>query len=67
MPRCPNGTRRNKQTGKCEPKASTKVCPPGKLLNPKTNRCIQDTTANRKKLTLQKPKQATKVCPPENY
>lgn len=64
MPRCPNGTRRNKQTGKCEPKASTMVCPPGKLLNPKTNRCINDTTANRKKLTLQKPKQAPKVCPP---
>jgi hypothetical protein len=70
MPRCPKGTRRNKQTGLCEPKPTQKpkqtkkVCPPGKLLNPTTNRCIKDTPANRKKLTLQKPKQTKKVCPP---
>lgn len=64
MPRCPNGTRRNKQTGECEPKSqTTKVCPPGKLLNPKTNRCINDTVANRKKIGLTK-KKANKVCPP---
>ena len=50
MPRCPKGTHRNKQTGLCEPKQTktqTKVCPPGKLLNPKTNRCIQDTEKNQ--------------------
>lgn len=77
MPRCPKGTRRNKQTGLCEPKTQKqtqkptqkeKACPPGKLLNPKTKRCIQDNPANRKKLTLQKttqkPKQVTKSCPP---
>lgn len=70
MPRCPKGTRRNKQTGLCEPKPTQKpkqtkkVCPPGKLLNPTTNRCIKDTPANRKKLTLQKPKQTKKQCPP---
>ena len=74
MPRCPKGTRRNKQTGLCEPKPTQKptqtkkVCPPGKLLNPTTNRCIKDTPANRKKLTLQKstqkPNKATKSCPP---
>lgn len=37
------------------------TCPPGKLLNPKTGRCIQDTLANRKKLGLQK---SPKSCPP---
>ena len=69
MPRCPKGTHRNKQTGLCEPKQTktqTKVCPPGKLLNPKTNRCIQDTEKNRKKIKM-KPKTQKKVkklCPP---
>ena len=60
MPRCPNGTRRNKLSGLCEPKMkhTTKQCPPDKLLNPKTKRCIKNTTANRNKL-----KNKTKQCP----
>ena len=40
--RCPNGTRRN-QAGECVSSGKThtskKECPPGKVLNPKTNRC----------------------------
>jgi len=52
--RCPNGTRRNK-VGECvssgKKDTSKKECPPGKVLNPTTNRC------NKKKKTL-------KPCPP---
>ena len=42
-------------------KQSKVTCPPGKLVNPKTGRCIQDTPANRKKLGLQV---SPKSCPP---
>tara|TARA_B100001093_G_scaffold516753_1_gene596276 strand:+ start:1599 stop:2717 length:1119 start_codon:yes stop_codon:yes gene_type:complete len=49
MPRCPNGTRRNKKTGKCERKSTSKKCPEGKRLNPKTNRCIKIKLSNVKK------------------
>lgn len=61
--RCPNGTRKNKKTGKCEPKQNKtrktqqtyerprKVCPHNKpLYNPKTNRCVLDNKANHKKI-----------------
>ena len=46
--RCPNGTRRNK-AGKCVSKGqndqpTAKECPPGKVLNPKTNRCNKKKT-----------------------
>lgn len=41
MPRCPNGSRRNKKTDKCEKKSTSKKCPEGKRLNPKTKRCIK--------------------------
>jgi hypothetical protein len=78
MPRCPNGTRRNKKTGLCEPKKQKtpkqktpkpttpkKTCPPDKLLNPKTNRCIQNTAANRKRIgLLAKPPVTKKICSP---
>ena len=52
MPRCPNGSRRNKKSGLCEPNKDKKIkqCPPEKILNPKTKRCIKNTTANRNKL-----------------
>ena len=59
MPRCPNGSRRNKKTGKCERKSTSKKCPQGKRLNPKTNRCIKNTTVNRKKYKLS----SVKKCP----
>jgi hypothetical protein len=44
MPRCPNGSRRNKKTGNCDKikktsKKPKKVCPKGSKLNLKTNRC----------------------------
>ena len=64
LKRCPNGTRKNHKTGKCDriknPKLQkqakktmkkTKVCPPEKpLYNPETNRCVKDTALNRNKL-----------------
>lgn len=66
--RCPNGTRKNKKTGKCVKKQSKtkkiqptliaksleklgKDCkPPKPLYNEKTNRCVKDNNANRKKI-----------------
>ena len=87
--RCPNGTRRNKKTGKCEKydakrktkkvvkkktiEKKKKQCPPEKpLLNPRTNRCLKDTQANRKKLetinmvnNIVSSKKERKQCPPE--
>ena len=61
--RCPNGTRKNKKTGKCESKKinlkkstkkkapSSKKCPQNKpLYNPLTKRCILNTIANQKKI-----------------
>lgn len=40
MPRCPNGTRRNKDNKKCEEKSSTrKRCPNGTRKNKKTGEC----------------------------
>ena len=64
LPRCPNGSRRKPpKTGKCvknsvkkdvkkQKKTQKKTCPQGKILNPKTNRCINDNSANRKRLNL---------------
>jgi hypothetical protein len=73
MPRCSNGTRKNKKTGLCEPvkknqskpnSLSSKIeCPSDKILNPKTNRCIQNTSSNRKRLNLIK---ENKICAPGN-
>ena len=62
MPRCKNGSRRNKKTGKCVRKKSKskKICTSNKLLDPKTNRCIKDNTRNRKKLKMK----TIKLCPP---
>lgn len=40
MPRCPNGTRRNKKTGNCEPTAKkSKRCAKGTRKNKKTGKC----------------------------
>tara|TARA_R110002074_G_scaffold146791_6_gene296884 strand:+ start:4027 stop:4983 length:957 start_codon:yes stop_codon:yes gene_type:complete len=76
MPRCPNGSRINKKTGLCEsktkkttPKQKTNSknteCPPGKILNPKTTRCIQNTAANRTRISLLVKQPETKqICPP---
>ena len=68
LPRCPNGSRRiPSKTGKCvkndvkkgvkndvknKSKTQKKTCNSGKILNPKTNRCINDNSANRKRLNL---------------
>ena len=62
--RCPNGTRKNKKTGNCEPKKSnskkgtkkkalqsSKKCPKNKpLYNPITKRCVLNNKANQKKI-----------------
>ena len=40
---------RNKKTGKCERKSTSKKCPEGKHLNPKTNRCIKNKPSDIKK------------------
>ena len=66
--RCPNGSHRKPpKTGKCVKKTSKKVCPKNKLLNPKTNRCINDTKLNRKKIGITTPSHnitdiITKAC-----
>ena len=70
VPRCPNGSRRKPpKTGKCikndvknSIKTQKKTCPSGKILNPKTNRCINDTSANRKRIKLSsKPKNTNDI------
>lgn len=64
--RCPNGTRKNKNTDKCEPKYDKKIkspspiksviktkkmCPSDKpIYNPRTNRCVINNKDNRKKI-----------------
>jgi hypothetical protein len=68
MPRCPNGSRRNKKTGLCEKyqkKTIKKTCPPDKLLNPKTNRCIKNNTLNKKKLNMGVDKVMSSVIQPK--
>ena len=73
-PRCQNGyNRKPPKTGDCvkktgdvdainsKKKTVKKTCPQGKLLNPKTNRCINDNLANRKRLNLPLNKAFNKV------
>jgi hypothetical protein len=75
MKRCPNGTRKNPRTNKCEKinvhksmkktKKVKKICPPEKpLYNPQTNRCVKDNALNRKKFKKMENKKL-KICPPE--
>lgn len=75
LPRCKNGyNRKPAKTGICvkkgvekidaikkEKKTLKKTCPQGKLLNPKTNRCINDNAVNRKRLNLGLNKALNKV------
>jgi len=50
MPRCKNGTRRNKKSGNCEPKRASTRCPKSTRRNKKTYICetvrITDTKLN---------------------
>jgi hypothetical protein len=39
---------------KSKPKSVKKICPSGKILNPRTNRCINDNLANRRKIEKEK-------------
>jgi len=46
-------------------KKSPKKCPPGKVLNPKTNRCIKPKKSPKKKSPKKSPKKKSpKKCPP---
>ena len=36
---CPQGSKLNPKTGRCNKNKSKKICPPGSKLNPKTGRC----------------------------
>jgi hypothetical protein len=56
MPRCPNGTRKNKVTGNCESKISRR-CPNGTRKNKVTGNCENKITSKTKKLELK-----LKVC-----
>ena len=42
-----------KQTSKRKKADTEQECPPGKIYNPKTGRCIKDTPANRKKVGIE--------------
>ena len=50
-----------KKSKKLKKKTSKKKCPGTKLLNPKTNRCINDNVANRKKLNMSVMKKVSSV------
>ena len=53
MPRCPNGTRRNKNTKNCETKTSRKIRCPNKTRKHKiTGKCENKITSKLKKLEL---------------
>jgi len=56
MPRCPNGTRKNKVTGNCESK-KLRRCPNGMRKNKVTGSCENKLTLKTKKLELK-----LKVC-----
>ena len=63
--RCPNGTRKNKKTGNCEPKNKTinnhqvnKRCPNGTRRNKKTGNCEEN---KRKQKTKEKEKEKSKT------
>ena len=70
---CPKGSRRNKITGKCETQ-TRKQCPPNKVLNTVTNRCINEKPivkgincpkgSRRNKITGKCETQTRKQCPP---
>ena len=42
MPRCPNGSRRNKKTGKCVRTRSLPRCPRGSRRNKNTLKCVKN-------------------------
>ena len=53
MPRCPNGTRKNKGTGSCESKLPKLIrCPNGTRKNKSTGICENKITLKTKKLEL---------------
>ena len=59
--RCLNGSRRKPPKTGTNTKTSKKKCPKSKLLNPKTNRCINDNKLNRKKLNIKKSSSKSKL------
>ena len=74
LPRCPQGSRRNKKTGECEPykkkspkhspkHSPKKRCPPGSRRNKKTGKC----ESYKKQSPKQSPKQLPKRVSPVQY
>lgn len=63
MPRCPNGSRKNKKTGKCEKVGSQKRCPKGTRKNKKTGNCEENT---KKPKSVEKPKEISVEKPKED-
>lgn len=63
MTRCPNGTRRNKKTGNCEPTKSKRVSSPTPIVNAKKSRCPKGTQRNKKTGNCE-PKKVRMPTPP---
>ena len=56
MPRCPNGSRKDKKTGKCvKVGTQTKRCPKGTRKNKKTGNCEENKSEEKPK-SVEKPK-----------
>ena len=60
MPRCPNGSRKDKKTGKCvKVGTQTKRCPKGTRKNKKTGNCEENKSVKKSKeiKSVEKPKE----------
>ena len=57
MPRCPNGSRKDKKTGKCVKVGSQKRCPKGTRKNKKTGNCEESV---KKPKSVENPKSVEK-------
>ena len=68
MPRCPNGSRKDKKTGKCvKVSTQTKRCPKGTRKNKKTGNCEENTSVKKPKeiKSVEKPKEIKSVEKPK--
>jgi len=68
MPRCPNGSRKDKKTGKCvKVSTQTKRCPKGTRKNKKTGNCEENKSVKKSKeiKSVEKPKEIKSVEKPK--
>ena len=68
MPRCPNGSRKDKKTGKCvKVGTQTKRCPKGTRKNKKTGNCEENKSVKKSKeiKSVEKPKEIKSVEKPK--